>query len=133
MHSMGIVHRDLKPENAIVRNTGELVLVDLACAKKIGKEGRTSTVLGSPHYMAPEVIKGKQYTLSVDYWALGVILYEFVSGKLPFGNDLEDTYAIFEKILEKPVVYQNSISQQARTLLSLLLEKDGENRIRSQK
>ena len=68
-------------------------LIDFGTAKIMN--GRTYTVVGTPHYMAPEVLTGKGYSISVDYWSMGAMLYEFICGKLPFGDDLEDPYAVY--------------------------------------
>ena len=70
-----IVIRDLKPDNFIVDDEGFLHLVSLSSSKCIQKTHRTSTVIGTPHYMAPEVVLGKEYNEMVDLWAVGVMLY----------------------------------------------------------
>ena len=66
---------------------GYLKLVDMGTAKKlkIERRYRTTTIIGTPHYMAPEIITGKGYSFHVDLWSLGVIMYELLCGKLPFG------------------------------------------------
>lgn len=87
MHNNHIIYRDLKPENLMMNTDGYLVLVDMGTAKKlkIEKRFRTNTIIGTPHYMAPEIITGKGYSFPVDLWSLGVITYELLCGKLPFG------------------------------------------------
>ena len=80
-----IVVRDLKPDNFIIDENGYLNLVSLGSAKCISDHHRTNTVIGTPHYMAPEVVLGKEYNEMVDLWAVGVMLYEFMVGELPFG------------------------------------------------
>jgi len=57
---------------------------------------RTFTILGSPHYLAPEVLEGKGYTFTSDFYSLGVVFYEFICGCLPFGEDLDDPYEIYK-------------------------------------
>jgi cGMP-dependent protein kinase len=73
-----IVHRDLKPENVIIDEDGYPKLIDFGTAKLV--ENRTFTMIGTPHYMAPEVLIGKGYTSQVDLWSLGIMLYEFLCG-----------------------------------------------------
>jgi cGMP-dependent protein kinase len=87
LHSKNIVYRDLKPENAVIDKKGYLIMIDMGTAKFLNEENgyRTFTIIGTPHYMAPEVVEGKGYSFSVDIWALGIILYEMVCGKLPYG------------------------------------------------
>jgi cGMP-dependent protein kinase len=73
-----IVHRDLKPENIMVDRDGYLHVIDFGTAKEV--ETRTYTIVGTPHYMSPEVISGKGHNQQADLWSLGVILYELVAG-----------------------------------------------------
>ena len=80
-----IVLRDLKPENFMVDEEGYLKFISFESSKWIGESHKTTTIIGTPHYMAPEVIEGKQYNELVDLWAVGVMLYEFINGTLPFG------------------------------------------------
>lgn len=69
---------------------GYLKLVDMGTVKKLSYENRyrTDTIIGTPHYMAPETIKGKGYGFSVDLWSIGIIMYEIVIGSLPYGNGI---------------------------------------------
>ena len=105
LHGQNIIYRDLKPENVLTKRNGYLKLIDFGTAKLLGEEEekdggernfRTFTILGSPHYMAPEVIEGKGYSYAVDIYSLGVLFYEFIAGCLPFGQDLEDPYEIYK-------------------------------------
>jgi cGMP-dependent protein kinase len=103
-----IIYRDLKPENIMVDDEvsyrqGYPKLIDFGTAKIV--KGRTFTVIGTPHYMAPEVITGKGYSKLADLWSLGIMLYEFVCGLLPFGEDEVDPYAVYECILNEGVEY----------------------------
>jgi cGMP-dependent protein kinase len=108
LHERRIAYRDLKPENILVDSQGYMKLVDFGTAKIVS--GRTYTTLGTPHYIAPEVILGKGYDYYVDYWSLGVMLYEFVSGVLPFGNDLRDPYEVYEAVLKMKLQYPKHLS-----------------------
>lgn len=85
LHGFNILYRDLKPENIMVNNTGNLILIDMGTAKKIGTtkdkngpQGRTSTILGTPHYMAPEILLGKGYGLPVDIWSIGNVFLNII-------------------------------------------------------
>lgn len=79
LHCKNVVYRDLKPENVMVCETGHLKLIDFGLSK-IMQEDRTYTICGSPEYMAPEVLTKQGYSYSVDYWALGVLIYELYCG-----------------------------------------------------
>lgn len=108
LHERSIVYRDLKPENILLDSQGYIKLIDFGCAKKIA--GRSYTLAGTPHYMAPEVILGKGYNLSCDAWAIGICLYEFLCGCLPFGNDAVDHLEIFKDILTSKLVFPRHLN-----------------------
>jgi cGMP-dependent protein kinase len=85
-----IVHRDLKPENIMICDDGYPKIIDFGAAKFVS--GRTYTIIGTPHYMAPEVLTGRGYNTSIDLWSVGVMLYEFICGVCPFGDDETDAF-----------------------------------------
>ena len=108
----------LKPENMMVENNGFLRLIDMGTAKvlkvKQNQMARTFTIIGTPHYMAPEVITGKGYSIMVDIWSLGIVLYEFVCGFVPFGEEAEDPYLIYDEIIKKDVLTYPSYFKNAK-------------------
>ena len=81
----------------MVMQNGYPKLIDFGSAKIV--TDRTFTILGTPHYMAPEVILGQSYDFSVDLWSLGIMLYEFLCGGVPFGDNLNDAYLVYEMVL----------------------------------
>ncbi|CAG9325580.1 unnamed protein product [Blepharisma stoltei] len=121
LHERDIVYRDLKPENIMVDDDGYPKLIDFGVAKIL--QGRTFTIVGTPHYMAPEIITGKGYGTPVDYWSMGIILYEFICGSVPFGEDEEDPFAIYQKILDHNLMFPSWLDQSlpARVFVEQLL------------
>jgi calcium-dependent protein kinase len=131
MHSQGVVHRDIKPENIMLDATGEIKLIDFGLSKK-QKDGKKmlKTVLGTPYYMAPEVLDGK-YDNKCDIWALGVLLYVFMSGYLPFQG--ENRADVFHKIQNVQYHFNhqefNAVSDTCVDLIKKLLVGDPKKRL----
>jgi cGMP-dependent protein kinase len=97
LHERKVAYRDLKPENIIIDQDGYPKLIDFGLAKVI--QGRTYSIAGSTHYMAPEVIKGLGYGLEADYWSLGVIIYEILCNKVPWGEYENDPMEVYNLII----------------------------------
>ena len=134
LHLHGIIYRDLKPANLICQKNGYLKLVDLGTAKflsknKFGVYERTFTVIGTAHYMAPEIISASGYTFSADYWALGVMIYEMMCGCLPFGNDCEDPLQIYQQIMKEELSFPEWFDDEpSKNFIRQLLAKSPEIR-----
>lgn len=102
LHQKNIIFRDLKPENLLIGNDGYLRLTDFGFAK-ILNEGRTFTICGTPEYIAPEVILNQGHGKAVDWWTLGVLIYEMHAGIDPFSDD--DAMGIYKNILKGKVCF----------------------------
>jgi len=127
LHQRKFVYRDIKPENIMVLENGYIKIIDFGTAKLI--EDKTKTTLGTPHYMAPEMIMGNGYSFEVDYWAIAVCMYEFICGEVPFGENSEDTMEIYLSIKNDKLVFPDFVHDyDFRNLMNHMLDKNLETR-----
>lgn len=128
LHEHDIIYRDLKLENLLLGRDGHIKIADFGlCKDNIRFTDTTRTFCGTPEYLSPEVIEDNQYGRAVDWWSLGVLLYEMMCGSLPFNNRTTDT--LFREILLKPVSFPATLSEQATNFLNGLLIKDPAKRL----
>lgn len=120
LHSQDVIYRDLKPENILLDSEGHIKITDFGFAKVV--PDITWTLCGTPDYLAPEIIQSKGYGKPVDYWALGVLIYEMLSGVAPFYDD--NQFKLYEKIVACNPVYPKYFSEQVIDLLKNLLTPD---------
>ncbi|KAH0794123.1 AGC family protein kinase [Histomonas meleagridis] len=130
LHSHGIIHRDLKPENILIDRNGYLKLTDFGLVKKGMKSGETTeTFCGTPDYVAPEMILGKPYDKSVDWWAYGCLVYEMANGLPPFYN--ENTNDMYYSILSDPIEVTEDADDILVDFIVRLLNRDPKARLGS--
>ena len=106
-----IAHRDIKPSNIMIDANGYLKMIDFGTAKVL--KDYTSTIIGTPHYIAPEILQGKGYSLSCDFWSLGICMYEIFYGIYPFGNTANEVIDIYKEVLKKNLCFPSESSKYA--------------------
>ncbi|WFD24726.1 cAMP-dependent protein kinase [Malassezia equina] len=125
LHKHNIVYRDLKPENILIAADGHLKLIDFGFAKiTTQSNGMCWTLCGTPDYLAPEIIRARGYNSSVDWWSVGVLLFEMLAGYPPFYTDDSNPIKLYEKILAGYVQYPSFFEVGAKDLLKSLLTAD---------
>mmetsp|Transcript_52570 Transcript_52570/g.128467 ORF Transcript_52570/g.128467 Transcript_52570/m.128467 type:complete len:350 (-) Transcript_52570:50-1099(-) len=124
LHERDVVYRDLKPENVLLDERGYIRICDFGFAKEV--VDRTWTLCGTPEYLAPEVIQSKGHGKAVDWWALGILMYEMLAGYPPFYD--ENPFGIYQKILLGRTEYPRHFDQHAKDLIRRLLQTDRSKR-----
>lgn len=128
LHKNDIVYRDLKPENVLLDDEGHIRLTDFGLSKdSVSSNQLTHTFCGTPEYLAPEVIHGAGYGQGVDWWSLGTLLYEMLTGLPPFFN--HNLHVMYEKIIRAKLTFPAYLSQDARSVLAALLERSPKKRL----
>jgi len=131
-HKKGIVHRDVKPDNILFRENGTAVLTDFGIARSAKSETKmtaTGTVIGTPHYMSPEQAQGQEIGPWSDLYSLGIVLYEMLSGEVPF--DADSTIAVVFKHITEPVPDLPEPYTRYQPLVNTLLAKESTARYQS--
>jgi len=120
LQSIHIVYRDLKPENLLIDTDGHMKITDFGFAKVV--EDRTWTLCGTPEYLAPEIIQSKGHGKPVDWWALGILIFEMLAGYPPFYD--ENPFGIYQKVLAGKIEFPRHFDVKVKDLIKRLLTPD---------
>uniref|UniRef100_A0A672RRG9 protein kinase C n=1 Tax=Sinocyclocheilus grahami TaxID=75366 RepID=A0A672RRG9_SINGR len=130
LHDNKIVYRDLKLDNLLLDTEGYVKIADFGlCKEGMGHGDRTSTFCGTPEFLAPEILTDTSYTRAVDWWGLGVLIYEMLVGESPFPGDDEEE--VFDSIVNDEVRYPRFLSTEAIGIMRRLLRRNPEKRLGS--
>lgn len=125
---MDIIYRDLKLENIMLSKNGHVKLIDFGLTVK--NIGEISNVMaGTLEYMAPEIVTGMGFDKTVDFWSLGVLLYELIAGRPPFFDSSRNLNTVFVLIMKNVPVFSNKFSDEAKSLVQALLKSDPKQRL----
>jgi serine/threonine protein kinase len=116
LHKNGIIYRDLKPENLLLDASGHVKMTDFGLSKEgLTNEDRTNTFCGTPEYLAPEVLDGKDYNKAVDWWSLGTLIYEMLTGLPPFYD--EDVQKMYNLKMTAELTIPDYVDDKAKDIM----------------
>jgi cGMP-dependent protein kinase len=127
LNNKNICHRDLKPDNIMLDENGYLKVIDFGTSIEI--KNYTSTITGTPHYISPEVLVGKSYSFSCDYWSVGIIAHEIFYNYYPFGNKAKDPMDVYREIIKKDLKLPKNGNPVVNNFIKCLLKKKINERI----
>uniref|UniRef100_A0A0D6QZ99 non-specific serine/threonine protein kinase n=1 Tax=Araucaria cunninghamii TaxID=56994 RepID=A0A0D6QZ99_ARACU len=127
LHKNGIIHRDLKPENILMDAEGHVMLTDFGLAKEVNESMRSNSMCGTTEYMAPEIIQSKGHNKAADWWSVGILLYEMLTGQPPFTHN--NRQKLQEKIIKDKIKLPPYLTSEIHSLLKGLLQKDPSKRL----
>lgn len=127
LHDLGIIYRDLKPENILLDSDGHISLTDFGLSKEAVDDTKAYSFCGTVEYMAPEVVNRRGHTTAADWWSFGVLMYEMLTGSLPFqGSNRKETMT---QILKAKLGMPQFLSPEAQSLLRALFKRNPANRL----
>eukprot|EP00164_Ancoracysta_twista_P003621 GFYU01004850.1.p1 GENE.GFYU01004850.1~~GFYU01004850.1.p1 ORF type:complete len:283 (-),score=80.49 GFYU01004850.1:5-853(-) len=130
LHKMKIIHRDLKPENILLDSDGHVRLTDFGLSKAhVSEDNRATSFCGSEVYMAPEMLKGEEYDFAVDWWSLGAVTYDLLTGAPPFEHS--NKKILYDMILKQKLKFPKWLTGDAVSLLKGLMERDPAKRLKA--
>ncbi|KAL9418776.1 hypothetical protein AB3S75_036682 [Citrus x aurantiifolia] len=129
LHANGIMHRDLKPENILLDADGHVMLTDFGLAKQFDENTRSNSMCGTLEYMSPEIVLGKGHDKAADWWSVGILLFEMLTGQPPFTGG--NRQKIQQKIIKDKIKLPAFLSSEAHSLLKGLLQKEASKRLGS--
>jgi len=131
LHALGVIYRDLKPENILLDDNGHVCLTDFGLAKEVQEGDKAHTFCGTPEYLAPEIVQGLGHDKAVDWWSLGILLYELTVGIPPFYS--QNVNEMYNKIQHGVLRFPPFLSEGCKQLIVGLLNRDPKKRLGSDK
>ena len=132
LNAQKICHRDLKPDNLMIDEKGYLKLIDFGTSIQL-TNNFSNTITGTPHYIAPEVLLGKGYSFSCDYWSVGIITYELYYGVYPFGQNASEPMEVYKEVMKKDLTFPDNGNEVVNDFIKSLLHKKVYHRLCSLK
>jgi len=129
LHSLSVIYRDLKPENILLDDNGHCCLTDFGLSKDVDPNDKAHTFCGTPEYLAPEIVTGAGHDKAVDWWSLGILLYELTVGIPPFYS--QNVNEMYNKIQHGVLRFPPFLSEPCKAMIVALLNRDPKKRLGS--